>query len=273
MNPPKTRHSESWTRAGIAPRFQKITDKPTLGGGIIAQVVKGWDSERDCYVAVKKSRNSRQPQCSDLRLNSIAREYTVLKTLDHPNILRPLAHGRDRQARERDRAYLVTEWVPGKALADCGLGAQPLQVILGVLSGLAHMHGRKTLHGDLHAANILRVGARAVIIDLGMAQRLGDPHGDPQTTHESDVQSALDAMAESTKDPEAQLALELFAGSALAAAWRAGDPPDDSALRAWARSPGRWKAFSGPVPRTAAKARSSSSSCSDSPALLGAGAP
>ncbi len=102
---------------------------------------------------------------------AILRESRLLATLEHPNIVRLIACDE-----HEETLFLVMEWVKGTSLARRLDGEAPLsaaastRIARQVLSGLAHAHDRKLLHGDISADNILLSGEVAKVTDFGMAR-------------------------------------------------------------------------------------------------------
>ncbi len=106
-----------------------------------------------------------------------AREAHVLSGLDHPAIVRYVAHGRTRGG----SPYLAMEWLDGEDLASV-LSLSTLTIVESVAlarrlaSGLAAAHGQGIVHRDVNPRNIFLCGgdvARAKILDFGIAH-LGD---------------------------------------------------------------------------------------------------
>ena len=157
-----SRPSPAWQRAGLPAQFQKLGHKgqqaKILGRGSHGQAVLAWDTRTKRHVAVKSSR------CA--AAGNVFKECASARQASHPNVMKVLAAGENRL---RGKSYLVTEYVPEPLRP--GLGAQPRAVICGVLRGLAHMHRRGVVHGDLHVGNLRRHGERAVILDFGGATR------------------------------------------------------------------------------------------------------
>jgi serine/threonine protein kinase len=103
-------------------------------------------------------------------------EATILEQLDHPAIVRYVAHGLTGDG----RAYLAMEWLEGETLAE-RLHRQPLStaecVAVGqrVADALAYLHERDIVHRDIKPSNVFLVGRdpkAAMVIDLGIAKRL-----------------------------------------------------------------------------------------------------
>jgi serine/threonine protein kinase len=110
-----------------------------------------------------------------LAIERFAREATTLASLNHPAIVRYIAHGITPQG----EPYLAMEWLEGETLADCiargpidpkavaRLGARVLQAL-----AAAHAHG--IVHRDLKPTNIFLTDGdldQAKLLDFGIAQR------------------------------------------------------------------------------------------------------
>jgi serine/threonine-protein kinase len=80
----------------------------------------------------------------------------VLRSLDHPNVIRFLEGGKF-----RGRHYMAVEYVDGASLKTCLLRGDPqlranqLRLLVGMAAGLAHVHERGYLHLDFKPENVL----------------------------------------------------------------------------------------------------------------------
>jgi serine/threonine-protein kinase len=98
-------------------------------------------------------------------------EEAIGQRLDHPYVLRFLPLPPDKR-----RSYLVTEFVPGRTLAEhlAHWGALPeaeaLMIARRVCDAVVHVHGRGFVHYDLKPANIMLCPDETIrLIDFGLA--------------------------------------------------------------------------------------------------------
>jgi serine/threonine protein kinase len=103
------------------------------------------------------------------------RELLCLLLLDHPNIVRVVAHGRwpDETG---GHLYLVLEYVEGWTLAQWIERTHPtvheiIRVFVKIAAAIAYMHARGVFHRDLKLINVLirKSDGEPVIIDFGAA--------------------------------------------------------------------------------------------------------
>jgi tetratricopeptide (TPR) repeat protein len=105
-----------------------------------------------------------------------AREARVLSNLDHPNIVRYVAHG----STERGGQYLAMEWLEGTDLrahlVRGGLSLHDsLAVVRGAAEALAAAHARGIVHRDVNPRNLFLLnggGNRVKVLDFGIARPL-----------------------------------------------------------------------------------------------------
>lgn len=106
-------------------------------------------------------------------------ERQALSMLDHANIARVLDAG----TTEDGRPFFVMELVPGRPVTEhCERARltleERLRLFLQICAGVEHAHAKGVIHRDLKPTNVLvippqgEVGARAVIIDFGIAKAM-----------------------------------------------------------------------------------------------------
>jgi hypothetical protein len=206
----------------------------SLGRGGSAEAWSASDTLDDSRVLIKL------PHGADA-VASFDREYDASRALDHPDVPRALAHGR-----EGGYPYLVTACVEGRSLAD--RRGQPFASLAPLLVNLARtlafVHGKGWVHRDLKAGNVLVSGERrALLTDFGLAARIGEsqpPHGGSPFTRSPQQAAGLPA------DP----ADDLYSFGALLYELLSGHPPfypDEAALEAENRQVPRLQAAH-PVP-------------------------
>ena len=103
------------------------------------------------------------------------RELEVMKTLDHPAILKGLGSGKYNRI-----PYLVTEFVDGKSLRNLIETSAPLtpdqavSLTRKIADGMAYCHQNDVIHRDLKPENILvTADGQPVIMDFGLALTKG----------------------------------------------------------------------------------------------------
>jgi serine/threonine protein kinase len=103
------------------------------------------------------------------------RELDVMKTLDHPAILKGLGSGKYNRV-----PYLVTEFVDGQSLRTLIETSAPLppdqvvSLIGKIADGMDYCHKNDVIHRDLKPENILiTTGGQPVIMDFGLALTKG----------------------------------------------------------------------------------------------------
>ena len=119
------------------------------------------------------------PAALSLGINDLQFERAVLllaQKLRHPNLV--LARGAGRAG---SFAYHTRPFVPGTTLRAWigNNGAIPLaravEILRGVLAGLAHAHAAEVAHGELKAENVLLAEQGVLVADTGIASALGKP--------------------------------------------------------------------------------------------------
>jgi serine/threonine protein kinase len=149
-----------------------------IAEGGMGVVFRGFDLDSDQTIAIKVLR----PGAVD-NVARFEREATMLATLDHPGVIRYVAHG----VAHEGSSFLVTEWVDGTTLAEhharVGLTpAEAVAVACRVAEALGAAHARGLVHRDVKPQNILLAGGdlqRPKVIDFGLVRRAS---GDPRLT-------------------------------------------------------------------------------------------
>jgi tetratricopeptide (TPR) repeat protein len=144
---------------------------------------------------------------------SFDREYDASRALDHPDVPRAIAHGRD-----GDYPFLVTACVEGRSLAD--RRGEPFAVLAPLVIRLAHIvavvHEKGWVHRDLKAGNVVVSGERRVLLtDFGLAARIGErqpPNGGSPFTRSPQQAAGLPAEPADDLYSFGALLYELLAG-------------------------------------------------------------
>ncbi|MEQ4723570.1 tetratricopeptide repeat protein [Nonomuraea sp. B19D2] len=119
-------------------------------------------------------------------------ERKFLTTVDHPNIVKILNF-----QRSGGFGYIVMEYVGGQSLHELRRqGPLPLRETLmygrEILQAFAYLHEHGMVYCDLKPANVIRVGKRLKLIDLGAVLPIGSPPGSGWATpgyHGPEVES------------------------------------------------------------------------------------
>ncbi|KAK4490660.1 hypothetical protein RD792_001351 [Penstemon davidsonii] len=127
-----------------------------LGRGTFGHVYLGFNSENGQMCAIKEVKVVSDDQSSKESLKQLNQEITLLSQLSHANIVQ--YYGSDLS---EERLSVFLEYVSGgsihKLLQEYGAFGEPViqNYTRQILSGLAYLHGRNTVHRDIKGANIL----------------------------------------------------------------------------------------------------------------------
>ncbi|KAI8540654.1 hypothetical protein RHMOL_Rhmol08G0003300 [Rhododendron molle] len=145
-----------------------------LGRGTFGHVYLGFNSEGGHMCAIKEVKVITDDKTSKECLKQLNQEITLLSQLSHPNIVQ--YYGSE-LGEETLSVYL--EYVSGgsihKLLQEYGPFKEPViqNYTRQILSGLAYLHGRNTVHRDIKGANILvDPNGEIKLADFGMAKHL-----------------------------------------------------------------------------------------------------
>ncbi|KAE8676549.1 Mitogen-activated protein kinase kinase kinase YODA [Hibiscus syriacus] len=146
------------------------------GRGTFGHVYLGFNSENRQMCAIKEVRLVSDDRTSKESLKQLNQEINLLSRLSHPNIVR--YYGSE-PGEEELSIYL--EYVSGgsihKLLQEYGSLKEPVNenYTRQILSGLAYLHGRNTVHRDIKGANILVDPTGEIkLADSGMAKHITD---------------------------------------------------------------------------------------------------
>ena len=149
-----------------------------LGSGTSGTVWKAHDDTLDRIVAIKALDAPSAASRAQWRS-----EAQVLAALDDPHLVAVYGY-----AENAEGAYIIEEWIDGAPLSGV-LGAGPLStaqalgVIRGALLGLAHVHARGLVHGDIAPANILLdTEGTSKLVDFGLSSSAGAASSGSGTT-------------------------------------------------------------------------------------------
>jgi serine/threonine-protein kinase len=147
----------------------RLVERLALGGS--STVWRGWDERLARSVAVKV--------LDDAPAHWIRGEARALAKLVHPHIATIFDAGA-----QDEQAYLVTELVEGRSLAEALAGGllpweSAVQCAAQVAAALAVVHARGLVHRDVTPANIMLTAAGAKLIDFGISAFAGEPEAGP----------------------------------------------------------------------------------------------
>ncbi|KAK4480739.1 hypothetical protein RD792_013821 [Penstemon davidsonii] len=145
-----------------------------LGRGTFGHVYVGFNSETGEMCAMKEVTLFADDAKSKESAKQLGQEITLLSRLRHPNIVQ--YYGSETVG---DKLYIYLEYVSGgsihKILQEYGkLGESAIRSYTQqILSGLAFLHAKNTLHRDIKGANILvDPNGRVKLADFGMAKHI-----------------------------------------------------------------------------------------------------
>lgn len=158
-------------------KFQDYYEwKSTIGKGAFGNVEKWVHKKTGKEAAVKVLKKK---FLADKELELIINEISIIKELDHPNILKVYEAYED-----KEWLYIVTELITGGELFDEISKRQKFTevdaaiIIQQILEAVAYWHGVKIVHKDLKPENLMLQEKENVeyvkVIDFGTAQKF-DP--------------------------------------------------------------------------------------------------
>jgi calcium/calmodulin-dependent protein kinase I len=157
--------------------FFEWTDASLLGTGAFAKVYRGVSKATKELVAIKVIDKSQVGK--EVSPKSLQTEVEVLKTIDHPNIIKLKGVFED-----NDNLYIITEIAMGGELFDriINKGAYGERyaalLVKRILSAIDYLHDRQIVHRDLKPENLLLFAADndldIRVCDFGLARIVGN---------------------------------------------------------------------------------------------------
>jgi protein-serine/threonine kinase len=165
----RSRHDHSRNNRGTS-KFGDFILGNTIGEGEFGKVKLGWKQDSNVQVAIKLIKRD-SVGSNPSRLAKIRREVTILRGLQHPNIVRLF----DMVETER-YIGIILEYASGGELFDYILNHRYLKdqsarrLFSQLISGVGYLHKKGIVHRDLKLENLLLDRNRNIIItDFGFA--------------------------------------------------------------------------------------------------------
>ena len=140
-----------------------------LGAGGMSKVYLAKDNKTGKEVAVKILNESLSFDPEYIK--RFKREIEISKTLNHPNIVKIISYGKD-----KDSYYIVYEHIQGftldKYIKTKRLSVREIEnIILQILEGLSYAHSKGIIHRDIKPSNIMiSKDGKVKILDFGIAR-------------------------------------------------------------------------------------------------------
>ncbi|TWU74375.1 hypothetical protein ED733_000929 [Metarhizium rileyi] len=171
----RSRHDHSRSHKGTT-KFGDFILGNTIGEGEFGKVKLGWKQDSSVQVAIKLIKRDTVGG-NPSRLGKIRREVTILRGVQHPNIVRLI------DMIETDRYIgIILEYASGGELFDYILNHRYLKdhsarrLFSQLVSGVGYLHKKGIVHRDLKLENLLLDRNRNIIItDFGFANTF-DPN-------------------------------------------------------------------------------------------------
>ncbi|ODA79342.1 hypothetical protein RJ55_04935 [Drechmeria coniospora] len=171
----RSRHDHSRSHKGTS-KFGDFILGNTIGEGEFGKVKLGWKQDSSVQVAIKLIKRDTVGH-NPSRLSKIRREVTILRGVQHPNIVQLI----DMIETER-YIGIILEYASGGELFDYILNHRYLKdhsarrLFAQLVSGVGYLHKKGIVHRDLKLENLLLDRNRNIIItDFGFANTF-NPH-------------------------------------------------------------------------------------------------
>lgn len=157
----------------IGDQFDRYQIQAHIAQGGMSDIYRAFDLMNRREVVIKIPDHSMLGDPA--QFERFQRELEVMKTLDHPAILKGLGSGKYNRI-----PYLVTEFVDGQSLRTLIESSAPfppeqaIALIRQIADGMAYCHKNEVIHRDLKPENILiTADGQPVIMDFGLALTKG----------------------------------------------------------------------------------------------------
>lgn len=147
------------------PSLERYTEKMMIGGGSFSTVMLAKDNLTGEKVVLKKAQNKAEKR-------EIAAEYEILRSLDHPNIIKPMDFV------DEGLGFMVLPFymqdmytrVVTKGPSD----AEMKMIVKNMTSAMNYLHSLDIVHRDIKPENILvnKDYSSVVLTDFGMAAHI-----------------------------------------------------------------------------------------------------
>ena len=157
----------------IGDQFDRYQIQAHMAQGGMSDIYRAFDlvNRREVVIKIPDQSMLGDPA----QFERFQRELEVMKTLDHPTILKGLGSGKYNRI-----PYLVTEFVDGQSLRDMITASAPfppeqaVALVRKIADGMAYCHKNNVIHRDLKPENILiTTDGQPVIMDFGLALTKG----------------------------------------------------------------------------------------------------
>jgi len=157
----------------IGDQFDRYQIQAQMAQGGMSDIYRAFDLVNHREVVIKIPDQSMLGDPA--QFERFQRELDVMKTLDHPTVLKGLGSGKYNRI-----PYLVTEFVDGQSMREMITKSAPIppeQAIAltrKIADGMAYCHENNVVHRDLKPENILiTADGQPVIMDFGLALTKG----------------------------------------------------------------------------------------------------
>lgn len=190
-------HNDSDTDVFGAGRWK---DARIIGSGGMGEVLRAYDADLGCLVAVKKIRSSDEDRAELLQRLHL-REAAIGRGIDHPNVVRVLD-----DAMVDGAPVQVLEWIDGgdlarsmRTLADDRNSC--FEVVRQVALGLAAAHASGVVHADLKPGNILQVAKKQQSDAQQILLREEDDIASDPAAEREDLSALMKRATDALKNP------------------------------------------------------------------------